>query len=228
MLRNRLALAAFLVAAAALVVLLAASAAPAENLESKLDAKEAKLAKARERSGVLSTTISQLGDRVDRLTTEVAGLRKQEAAVEVRLNSKQAELDRAEAQLNVAKTRLVKMRSHLKRALSALRDRLVAMYQTGTPDVLSVIVGANGYDDLIDRTDTSTASVAMTKRSSVVCANCATKSGARSIACAAPRTRSKRHATRSRPKSRPWPTPAARCSSGKRPSSPRAAIASPP
>jgi murein DD-endopeptidase MepM/ murein hydrolase activator NlpD len=153
MVRNRLALAAFLVAAAALVVLLAASVAPAEDLESKLDAKEAKLSKVRERSGVLSTTISQLGDRIDRLTTEVAGLRKQEAAVEVRLDAKQAELDRALAQLDVAKTRLVKMRSHLKRALSALRDRLVAMYETGTPDVLSVIVGANGYDDLIDRTE---------------------------------------------------------------------------
>ncbi|HWI97035.1 MAG TPA: peptidoglycan DD-metalloendopeptidase family protein [Solirubrobacterales bacterium] len=153
MVRNRLALAAFLVAAAALVVLLAASVAPAEDLESKLDAKEAKLSKVHERSGVLSTTISQLGDRIDRLTTEVAGLRKQEAAVEVRLNAKQEELDRAVAQLKVAKTRLVKMRSHLKRALSALRERLVAMYETGTPDVLSVIVGANGYDDLIDRTE---------------------------------------------------------------------------
>jgi murein DD-endopeptidase MepM/ murein hydrolase activator NlpD len=153
MVRNRLALAAFLVAAAALVVLLAAASAPAEDLESKLDAKEAKLSKVRERSGVLSTTISHLGDRIDRLTTEVAGLRKREAAVEVRLDAKQAELDRAMAQLNVAKTRLVKMRSHLKRALTALRDRLVAMYETGTPDVLSVIVGANGYDDLIDRTE---------------------------------------------------------------------------
>ncbi|HEX4464869.1 MAG TPA: peptidoglycan DD-metalloendopeptidase family protein [Solirubrobacterales bacterium] len=153
MVRNRLALVAFLVAAAALVALLAAGAAPANDLESKLDAKEAKLSKVRERSGVLTTTISDLGDRIDRLTTEVAGLRKQEAAVEVRLNAKQTELDRAMAQLNGAKVRLVKMRSHLKRALTALRDRLVAIYETGTPDVLSVIVGANGYDDLIDRTE---------------------------------------------------------------------------
>jgi murein DD-endopeptidase MepM/ murein hydrolase activator NlpD len=153
MVRNRLALVAFLVAAAALVALLAAGAAPAEDLESKLDAKEAKLSKVRERSGVLTSTISDLGDRIERLTTEVAGLRKQEAAVEVRLDAKQAELDRAMAQLSEAKTRLVRMRSHLKRALTALRDRLVAMYETGTPDVLSVIVGANGYDDLIDRTE---------------------------------------------------------------------------
>ncbi len=153
MVRNRLALVAFLVAAAALFALLAAGAASAEDLESKLDAKEAKLSKVRERSGVLTTTISGLGDRIDRLTTEVAGLRKQEAAVEVRLDAKQAELDQALAQLHGAKVRLVAMRAHLKRALTALRDRLVAMYETGTPDVLSVIVGANGYDDLIDRTE---------------------------------------------------------------------------
>jgi murein DD-endopeptidase MepM/ murein hydrolase activator NlpD len=153
MAKDRLALAALLAAVAALVVLLAASVAPAQDLESKLDAKEAKLSKVRERSGVLTTTISHYGERIDRLTGEVASLRNQEAAVKVRLNAKQSELDRAVAELDVAKARLVKMRAHLKRALVSLRDRLVAMYETGTPDVLSVIVGADGYDDLIDRTE---------------------------------------------------------------------------
>jgi murein DD-endopeptidase MepM/ murein hydrolase activator NlpD len=153
MLKTRLALAAVFAALAALVVLLTASVAPADDLESKLDAKEAKLSKVRERSGVLTTTISHYGDRIDRLTGEVAALRNREAAVKVRLNAKQAELDRAEAELGVAKKRLVEMRAHLKRALVSLRERLVAIYETGTPDVLSVIVGADGYDDLIDRTE---------------------------------------------------------------------------
>jgi murein DD-endopeptidase MepM/ murein hydrolase activator NlpD len=152
--KTRLALAALLAAAAALVVLLAASsAASAQDLESKLDAKEAKLSKVRERKGVLTTTISSFGDKIDRLTGEVAMLRNHEAAVRVRLDAKQEELDRAEAQLDVAKKRLVVMRAHLERALVALRDRLVAIYETGTPDVLSVLVGSNGYDDLVDRTE---------------------------------------------------------------------------
>jgi murein DD-endopeptidase MepM/ murein hydrolase activator NlpD len=153
MLKTRLALAALLAAAAALVVLLAATTAPAEDLESKLDAKEAKLAKARERSDVLTTTISGYGERIDRLTQAVAGFRNKEAAVKVRLDAKQGELDRAEAQLDVGKKQLAAARAHLKRALVALRQRLVGIYETGTPDVLSVIVGANGYDDLIDRTE---------------------------------------------------------------------------
>ncbi|HEY6550672.1 MAG TPA: peptidoglycan DD-metalloendopeptidase family protein [Solirubrobacterales bacterium] len=154
MLKTRLALAAILAAAAALIVLLvASSAAPAQDLESELDAKEAKLSKVRERRGVLTTTISSFGDKIDRLTGEVAALRNHEAAVRVRLNAKQTELDRAEAQLDVAKKRLAVMRAHLKRALVALSDRLVAIYETGTPDLLSLIVGANGYDDLVDRTE---------------------------------------------------------------------------
>ncbi len=154
MLKTRLALAAVLAAAAALIVLLAASSpAPAQDLESKLDAKEAKLSRVRERKGVLTTTISGLGDKIDRLTGEVAALRNHEAAVRVRLDAKQTELDRAEAQLDVAKKRLAVMRAHLKRALVSLRDRLVAIYETGTPDVLSVLVGANGYNDLVDRTE---------------------------------------------------------------------------
>jgi murein DD-endopeptidase MepM/ murein hydrolase activator NlpD len=152
--RTRLALAALPAAVAALIVLLAAStAAPAEDLESKLDAKESKLLEVREHRGVLTTTISRFGEKIDRLTLEVATLRNQEAAVRVRLNAKQAELDRAVAQLDSAQKHLAVVRGHLKRALVALRERLVAIYETGTPDLLSVIVGADGYDDLVDRTE---------------------------------------------------------------------------
>lgn len=152
--KPRLVKAALLAAATALLVLLAASAtAPAQDLESKLDAKEAQLSKAHERSGVLTTTISREGARIDRLTAAVAALRRQEAGVKARLAAKQAELDRAVAELDGAKRRLAIMRSHLKRALASLRDRLVAIYETGTPDLLSVIVGANGYGDLVDQAE---------------------------------------------------------------------------
>ncbi len=154
MLKTRPASAALLAAAAALVVLLyAAPTASADDLESKLDAKESKLSKVRERKGVLTTTISRYGKRIRRLTTEVATLRGREAVAEERLRVKQAELDRAIAQLDTAKAHLAVVRGRLKRALVALRERLVAIYETGTPDVLSVIVGAEGYDDLIDRTE---------------------------------------------------------------------------
>jgi murein DD-endopeptidase MepM/ murein hydrolase activator NlpD len=155
MLKTRQAMAASLcAAAAALVVLLVLSArAPAEDLSSKLDSKEAKLAKVREREGVLTTTITRYRDRIERLTDEVAALRTQEAAVRVRLEAKQAELDRAVEELTGARRHLAEVRARLKRALLTLRDRLVAIYEAGSPDVLSVLVEAGGYEDLVNRSE---------------------------------------------------------------------------
>ncbi|HEY1356229.1 MAG TPA: peptidoglycan DD-metalloendopeptidase family protein [Solirubrobacterales bacterium] len=154
MLQIRTAPAALLAAAAALIVLLASSApASARDLGSKLEEREAKLSHVRERAGVLTTTISRYRDRIERLTGEIAALRRREAEVKRRLDAKQAELDEAVAELDVAKKHLELVRARLDRALVTLRQRLVAIYETGTPDMLSVIVGANGYQELIDRTE---------------------------------------------------------------------------
>jgi murein DD-endopeptidase MepM/ murein hydrolase activator NlpD len=154
MFKTRFAPATLAVAVAALVVLLASSgAAPARDLESKLDAKEAKLSEVREQKGVLTTTISAYRKRIERLTGEVAVLRRQEAGARARLNAKQAELDSAVAELEVAKKHLAVVRAQLKRSLIALRERLVAIYESGTPDILSVLVDAGGYEELINRTE---------------------------------------------------------------------------
>jgi murein DD-endopeptidase MepM/ murein hydrolase activator NlpD len=154
MLKTRLVPAALLAAVAALVVLLLSGGiAPAKDLESKLDAKEAKLSKVREHKGVLTTAISRYRKRIETLTAEVAALRVQEEAVRSRLDAKQTELDSAMAELDVGKKHLAVVRARLDRALVALRERLVAIYETGTPDLLSVIVDAGGYEELVNRTE---------------------------------------------------------------------------
>jgi murein DD-endopeptidase MepM/ murein hydrolase activator NlpD len=134
-------------------LLVASPSARAEDLQSKLEDKEAKLSKVRERKGVLTSTISSYGDRIDRLTAEVAALRTEEAEVRNRLVAKQKELDAAVEELDTAKKHLLVVRSRLRRALVALRERLVAMYETGTPDVLNVILGSGGYDEMVNRTE---------------------------------------------------------------------------
>ncbi|HEX8690720.1 MAG TPA: peptidoglycan DD-metalloendopeptidase family protein [Solirubrobacterales bacterium] len=138
---------------AALLMLLSASVASAQDIYEKKEEKEAKLSKVRERKGVLTTTISRFRTQIEQLTKEVAILRAREEAVQVRLEAKQAELDRAVADLEAAKRRLAVVKARLKRALVALRERLVAIYQTGTPDVLSVIVSAEGFDELVNRSE---------------------------------------------------------------------------
>jgi len=140
-------------AAAFLILLVAAPAAPAADLQSELEDKQSQLEKVEEKKGVLTTTIAGFKDKIDRLTAEVAEIRTRESAVRERLAAKQAELDEAVAALDAAQARLDKVRSHLKRALGALRERLVAMYEMGSPDVLSVIVGSSNLNDLAARTE---------------------------------------------------------------------------
>lgn len=153
MLKTRLAAAPLAVAAVLAAVLIFDGSAPAQDLQSKLHTQETKLSKVQARKGVLTTTISHYRSRIERLTSEVATLRNQEAAVRARLNAKQAELDRAVAHLDVAKRHLAVVRSRLTRALVALRDRLVAMYETGTPDMLSLLVSSHGYNELVTQTE---------------------------------------------------------------------------
>jgi murein DD-endopeptidase MepM/ murein hydrolase activator NlpD len=139
--------------AAFLILLVAAPAAPAADLQSELEAKQSQLEKVEERKGVLTTTITHFGDKITRLTAEVADIRTRESTVRERLAAKQAELNDAVAELDTARARLARVRAQLKRALVALRQRLVAMYETGSPDLISVIVGSNNLDDLAARTE---------------------------------------------------------------------------
>ncbi len=154
MLKTRLGTVALVATVAAFVVLLAGSgAASAQDIYEKQEAKEGKLSEVRERKGVLTTTISRYRTEIEELTREVAVLRDREEEVQVRLEAKQAELDSAVAELEVAKRHLAVVKARLKRALVALRERLVAIYRTGTPDVLSVLVSSEGFDELIDSSE---------------------------------------------------------------------------
>jgi peptidoglycan DL-endopeptidase CwlO len=154
MLRNHSVATALVTAAAALVALLAtAPAAPAEDLRSQLEAKESKLEEVQQRKGVLTSTIAADKERIEHLTKAVAAIRTREAAVRGRLAERQAELERAAAYLRGAETRLDDARAHLQRALVVLRQRLVAIYESGDPDVFGVLVGSGDVGELAARSE---------------------------------------------------------------------------
>ena len=137
----------------ALVLSLRAGRAPAESVQSKLDSKQNQLDKVVQHKGVLTTTISHYSDRIGNLDGQVAALRNREAAVQQKLDSKQTQLDRAMADLKREKAHLLVVRGHLKRALVGLRQRLVSMYESGTPDVITVLLNSKGWSDLVTRTE---------------------------------------------------------------------------
>ena len=153
--RKRQGIAGALFGALVLACALFFGAAPgsAQDLQSKLDAKQAKLGKVRERKGVLTTTISSFSRRIDSLEQQVASLRTQEAAAQAELDAKEAELRRAIHALAEGRRELRALRRHLRSAIVTLRQRLVAIYESGTPDPLTVVLEAHGYNDLISRSE---------------------------------------------------------------------------
>ena len=139
--RAALALAGVLLVAAALSPV---GGAIAQDLQSELDTKRSQLDQAAAQEGVLSSELSHYSDRVDQLAGEVAVLRNREAIVE-------AELRRVQARLRRERERLQILRDKLQSSLRALRERLVAIYKSDEPDVLTVILDSEGFDDLIER-----------------------------------------------------------------------------
>ena len=123
-----------------------ASRAPAQTLDERKAAKEAELAEAEEKEGVLTSEIDGYNDRINDLIGEVAALRNREAAVE-------AELAAATDQLRIEQDNLRIARDRLDHAVKVLEERLVAIYKSGEPDELSLILNSEGFDDLVVRSE---------------------------------------------------------------------------
>jgi murein DD-endopeptidase MepM/ murein hydrolase activator NlpD len=126
------------------LTLWAAGGARGQDLQSELDSKQAQLDEEQQREGVLSTELARYNKRLDQLAGEVAVLRNREAIV-------QAELDRVKARLRREEIRLEQLQQQLARSLNVLRRRLVAIYRSDEPDVLTVMLEADGFDDLVSR-----------------------------------------------------------------------------
>ena len=130
---------------------LGGAAVASADLQERLDRTQEQLGEVEERQGVLTSEISELNDRIGALEDQVADLRAQEVAAEAKLAEKQAALDEAIAVLGRARDRLLVLRARLQRALVELSDRLVAIYEAGSPDLVSVLLSADGFDDLVQR-----------------------------------------------------------------------------
>jgi murein DD-endopeptidase MepM/ murein hydrolase activator NlpD len=119
--------------------------ASGQSLQQKLNSTQNKLSHARAHAGVLTTRISHESAQLQTLTSQVATLRNHRATVAAELQQRQAELDSAQARLESLKLRL-------RQAVQILEQRLVAIYESSQPDLITVLLQAHGFDDLLART----------------------------------------------------------------------------
>jgi peptidoglycan hydrolase CwlO-like protein len=150
--RRALLFAALLLAALCALALSEASA-PAKDLQSQLQHTQGKLDHVRASQSSLADTIAEQNAAIDSMLGEVSALRQKQQAAEAELAEKQRELDSATAALEKEKEHLERVRAQLDRALAVLRDRLVAMYESGSPDVVNTILESSDWSQVEAQTE---------------------------------------------------------------------------
>jgi len=146
--RRALLLAALLVAVlsvtAALLDAGPAAATPQEELKETRD----RLEGVRDRSENLAATIAEQNRAIDTMIGEVSTLRREQAAVEQQLGEAETKLAAATSALERERDHLEAVRDRLERALAVLRQRLVAMYEAGSPDAINAILDSESWSEM--------------------------------------------------------------------------------
>src|SRR5262245_12161525 len=143
--RRRRALLGFGLAAGVLVALGVNFAGAADSsLKDQIDS-------ARSNAGQLSGRITAQTARIVSLTDQAhqAGARAMVVAAQVeRAEARSRELA---SELKAAERKLDWLRAEYAAAVKQLEERLVAIYESDTPDEITVLLNSNGYDDLATR-----------------------------------------------------------------------------
>ncbi|HSI81424.1 MAG TPA: transglycosylase family protein [Solirubrobacterales bacterium] len=143
---RRLALAGAVLATSASLGAPGSSAQSIDELNAKISAAEAD---ARELAARIDARTGALAAASER--AQAAALREAElAAVLARSRAREAQLA---AESDAAERELAIARARLRRATDALAARLVAIYKSGMPDAASLLLNADGFDDLVSRAD---------------------------------------------------------------------------
>ena len=147
--RRALLVAALLVAAfTVFVALLDAGSAPAATPREELQETRDKLEGVRGQSSELAATIAEQNTAIDTMIGEVSSLRREQAAVQEQLLAAEAKLAAATEALEEERAHLEVMRERLERALGVLRERLVSMYEVGSPDAINAILEAQNWSEM--------------------------------------------------------------------------------
>ncbi|HSS42933.1 MAG TPA: hypothetical protein VLK37_10355 [Solirubrobacterales bacterium] len=150
--RRALIFAALLLAATCALALAWTETAPADP-QQKLEQTRDKLEGVREQGDELAASIAEQNRAIDAKLGEVSALRQEQEAVEAELAEKEAELKRATAALEAEEEHLERVRAKLQRAMGVLSERLVAIYESGSPDMLNAILESEDWDEMAAQTE---------------------------------------------------------------------------
>jgi murein DD-endopeptidase MepM/ murein hydrolase activator NlpD len=102
---------------------------------------------------VLASDIAAYSRRIGRLQGDITSLTRREVRLQADLDTQLGELARVLERLRQERLRLARLRARLAEAKRALSLRLVELYKSDKPDVVTVILESDGFADLLERTE---------------------------------------------------------------------------
>ena len=102
---------------------------------------------------MLTTDISQQTNRINGLQSDIDRLSARQQKLQTSLDAKRAELAVVQKKLRSERARLTRLKARLLVVRRALAQRLLDLYKAGEPDLVGVVLNANGFEDLLTRTE---------------------------------------------------------------------------
>ncbi|MGO9882985.1 MAG: murein hydrolase activator EnvC family protein, partial [Solirubrobacteraceae bacterium] len=134
-------------AAAAIVLLVGGSRAAHAATRSQL---QQRISDGQSRVSALAGAVSSANRAVSRLSASAAALEHQVMSLQADLNSKQAELLVLRRELDSARARLARLEAAQAQSEAVLSQQLVGSYEAGSPDLVSVVLDATGFQNLLE------------------------------------------------------------------------------
>src|SRR4051794_40663631 len=114
----------------------------------------------KDKIGAAHSDAGQLSDQVDAQTARIASLTAQAHQAGAHAMELNAQVQTTEArsqelatQLDSAERQLDRLRGQYTHSVKELDQRLVAIYETDAPDLATVLLNSDGFDDLSTRSD---------------------------------------------------------------------------
>ena len=138
------------VAAVAFVPADGARAQSVSSMQAENNRAQAKLDNKQNRTQQLASSISALSHRINGIQGGITNLRSKEAGVQARLDGAISRLRVIQVEHRAAETRLSRLRERLQKSRTTLARRLVDLYQSDRPDLITVVLHADGFARLVE------------------------------------------------------------------------------
>jgi murein DD-endopeptidase MepM/ murein hydrolase activator NlpD len=121
-----------------------------DRLQGQIDSKRQRLDHAKGRARLLTSDITAFNERIGGLQHTIDGLQRRQDQLQGKLDVKRRELSATQTQLRSVRARLTSLRARLATSRRVLAARLVEVYKSDEPDMISVVLDSQGFADLLE------------------------------------------------------------------------------